>query len=537
MKKIIIYLIFLIFSYSLSLTQAQEQQKQNSEPLELPNFIIQGKLQVDINTGIKQNPANPIPLNSGLLDSLNSLDKQPSILMSTPEIIPENVKRKPITAYIGANIGRYTTGNIYGAYNFDIENYNIGLLGDFATGSGHIDNAGFTKLDLELNSFYIAPQKFFIFGGSRTNTIIQYKNMNYKLYPIKDNTPLRNSHQIRAGLDVDGNYSGIKFLTGIEYNRFFFDHNELSTSSNNLEGYLKISKLWDKFLIGGNVLLDFNSLRDNSASFIQLDGSLSFILEDLTIFGNAGFQFASIPDGDNRGGFLLNGSIDYRMNKFITVRGLVRSGLEKTHFRDYFYQNPYISSDAIYDYSYDILKLKGVIDFHPTQELALSGMVQINHKDRIPIFSDNTNTQLSTFILNYTTGTILDFGAEFNWEISKIGVLFGNLIFTQSMLNDYSNSLIPYTPPMKIGVNFKRDWGKYFGTVIGLDYIGERYSDLENKNKLNSYLNLKINADYQLYEKLKLFANVENLLNSDIYLWNGYLERSMFLSVGLRYNF
>ncbi|HRP01168.1 MAG TPA: TonB-dependent receptor [Candidatus Kapabacteria bacterium] len=539
--KLALKCIFILLINSLVFAQTSNKNEQElqakSEPLELPSFIIQGNLKVDVATGVKQDPKKPNALTSNILDSINSLDKQPSILLVSDEMIPTSLKQTPINAYLGVDIGRFTTGDVYGFYQTNVGGYSLAFKGNYDFGAGHIDKAEFNKLNLGVSSDFIAPMKFFIFGGSRTRTSIEYNNYSYNLYSNLILPSHRSMNHFKATVDVEGNSGGIQFNTGLGFNGFQLKTEPVELADNNFSTYLRMKKRWDKFLIGANAIIDLHSLAGNNANFIQLGGELSFIAGDLSIGGEAAFQIASTPNDIDRGGLLINGNLEYRLNKFFTIKGNVRSGLSKQTFIENYYQNPYISNFSNYDFSYDIINFNGIIEFHPYQELSVSTLFNFAHKDRIPVFIDDSFIQLGTFNLSYQTGTIIKSVFEANWKIESTGNIVANLTAIQSSLSDYSSSSIPYYPNISIGVEYIKQWNHKFGTKIGLDYVGERYVDLINSKKLDAYLNIKLGADYKILDNMKLFVNFENLINSDIYIWNGYKERGIFASIGARYNF
>ncbi len=539
--KYILYLFITLLIANVIVAQTNNQPNNElqpkSEPLELPNFIIQGNLKVDVASGVKQDPQKPNPLRSNILDSINSLDKQPSILISSFELIPQTLKKTPVNAYLGFDIGRFTTGDIYGAYIAKIGGYDLTFKGDYSFGAGHLDNADFNKLSLFASSDYIAPLKFFIFGGSRTRTVIDYKNFAYNLYSNTNNHLDRNVGHFKAMIDVDGNYGGVQFNTGIGFNGFQIKTAQVETADNNFNLFLKMKKRWEKFLIGANAIVDIHTLAGNSSNFIQLGGEMSIIAGDLSLGAEAGLQIAGTPMGDDRGGLLILGSAEYRMNKFFTLKGNIRTGLVQQSYIDSYYQNPYLSNFSNFDYSYDILNFNGVIEFHPYQELAVSALFNFSHKDRIPVFIDDDLMQLGSFLMNYQTGTIIKSEFEINWNIENIGTVISNITAIRSSLSDYSSSSIPYVPNISISASFLKQLNEKFGIKIGFDYVGERYADLENSKAIDPYLNIKLGADYFLMDNLKLFVNFDNLINSDIYIWNAYKERGIFASLGARYNF
>lgn len=533
MKKYIIFILFI----SINLMAQQKTNPQNTEPLELPNFIIQGNLQLDISTGTKQDPSKPLPLDSKLLDLVNSLDKQPPILINSSEIIPLTYKNKSYDAYLGIDFGRYSTGNIYGGYNFKLFDYSLNFTGNYNFTQGHQDYANCNKLDLKLTSDYIAPMKFYIFGGSRTRTNIEYKNYDYNLYSQNISPINRKVNHFKADLDVEGKFKGFDFNTGLGFNGLQFTSNEINTADNNVFGYFKGRTMFDDFLIGGNILLDFHRIAGESASFIQLDGDLSILTKYISISGNAGLQMASNKDGIDRGGLLLKGELEYRMNKVITIKGKVKSGLERQTFIELFYLNPYLSNFTNFDWRYDIYDISGILEYHPNMDFQANAKFNMRHSDRIPVFV-NTNSFLNgAFDINYESGTVIESSIEANLNLSSNDKLLANLKATSSSLSDYSSKIIPYIPELKFSIEYHRKLFDKFGTVIGIDYIGSRYADIENNMSLDEFINLKMKFDYKIIDNFLVNLYLDNILNSNIYLWNGYKERGIFISFGVRYQF
>jgi outer membrane cobalamin receptor len=71
--------------------------------------------------------------------------------------------------------------------------------------------------------------------------------------------------------------------------------------------------------------------------------------------------------------------------------------------------------------------------------------------------------------------------------------------------------------------------------TIKVDYYSQIYSDLENKNKLNDYLNLSLNLKYKLTSKVKLVLEFDNVTNNNNYLLNGYKLKPLEIIGGVEY--
>lgn len=534
MKTKIIILLFAVYSFAFS--QESQQKPVTPEPIDLPNFIIQGNLQLNVNSGVKQNPEKPRPLSTKELDSLNSLEKQSSQSLPVEPLVKTTVERSIKDGFVQAQFGRFATGQIDAGFGTQIGGYDLYSTLGYEFSDGHLNNAEFSKFNAKISSDYIAPAKFFIFGGSRTRTEVEFRKNSYNLFgnPLALNRDLNN---FVASVDVDGNYHGFKFETGAGFNGFQVVTDDFRNADNNLFGYLKVHNIWNNFLVAGNVLLDMHTLRGQATNFIQADGSISIFTDVISLTGNGGLQWATNSNGVDRGGLLISGQLEYRMNKLFTVRADVKTGLENKSFREFAYHNPYISNMAHLDFAYDILNLSGSLIFHPNEKIGVSASMRLRSTDRYPIFSPDELYYPGSFNLLYESISMVRSIFEAYWYVTPQDKIIANMTATRSSMSDYSDSNIPYIPEMQLSVDYKRKWFDKLGTHFGIDYIGERFADLQNTTILDSYINVRAEGNYLIYDGLRLFLRFDNLLNADIYVWEGYRERNVFISFGAMWQF
>ncbi len=535
MKTNLLIIIFIAGFAALS-AQETKQQQTTPEPLELPSFIIQGTLQLNVNSGVKQNPERPRSLSAGELDSLNSLEKQNSQPLPVEPLVTNTFNYQPKAGFVQAQFGRFTTGQIDAGYGTEIGGYNIYCSAGYENSQGHLSNADFSKFYANVSSDYIAPSKFFIFGGSRTHTTIEYKNNSYNLFgnPLSLNRDMNN---FSAKVDVDGNYLGVKYETGAGFNGMQIITDNFKNADNNIYGYLQVHNIWNNLLVAGNVIIDLHTLRGESVNFMQADGTISLFSKSLSLTGKAGLQWAINSDGIDRGGLLIAGELEYRMNKLFTVRADIRSGLEKRSFREFTEENPYISNMAVFDYAYDIMNLGGYLIFHPNEYMGISAGLRIRSTERSPVFTPDLLYYPGSFDIRYENISKISSMFEAYWYITPNDKLIGNFTAVSSSLNDFTDKNVPYVPEIKLSVDFKKIWLPDFGTNFGIDYIGERFADVQNTVKLDSYINLRVEGNYKIYDGLRLFLRFDNLLNADIYVWEGYRERNVFVSFGAMWQF
>ncbi len=542
MKKIIIIFACLIFSAGFA--QEIEEEKPEPAPLELPNFIMEGVEQLNVKSGIKQMPDKTYSLTKEELDSLNSLEKKEQFPLP-PEKLPNTVlEGSYLPGYLKAHFGRFSDALIEGGYGMNYEGFELFGTAGINYSAGHIDDADFTDIYAKIGSDYIADPKFYIFGGSRTRTNFYFSNLNYNLFPMidlnNDDKIIndRNASKIGFEVDVDGNWEGVQFQTGASVgtlqllsNSEYYD--EKKSFDNSIEGYLKARHLWNNFLLSGNVEVDFRNAGGNSANFAQADASMEFFNELFTLTLNGGFQYAVNTNDADRGGLLLAGNIEYRIDRNMTFLAGIESGLKKQSLTGLFEENPYIMINSKIDFPYDIMKIKGKYFYQPLEQFGFSVTGSMSVTDRFPYFNDSLNNE---FAVQYDKVNIASLEAETYWDIND-----KNHLSAYTKINfagfDIGSNDVPNIPANKFGMNYQSELFNNFGTKIGLNYVGQRYSDKDNLIELDGYFYMSAFFNYDISDNLRIFLNAENITNSEVYIWNGYKERGIFAALGFMWKF
>ncbi|MFA6572307.1 MAG: hypothetical protein WCT77_13855, partial [Bacteroidota bacterium] len=276
----------------------------------------------------------------------------------------------------------------------------------------------------------------------------------------------------------------------------------------------------------------FHNIRGNGLMQVHAIALTEFYMQDVTIAAQAGLQMFTNSLEESRFGLYISGNLTYRLNGDFTLNGSVRSCLERNNLIDAVQFNPYISNDAVIDYSYILPEFKANILYHPNETFALSGGIIFSLADRTPVF---VNQDTSSFKLEYLKTTKIGASLEGVVNLSGKDILIGNAGLEIATLN--GGKKVPYSALIKFSADYRRSWTERFGTQIGIMYLSERFVDLENINKLKGAFDLHCKADYIIVNNLKIYAKFENLLNNDIFVWNGYKEKGLFIAGGLLWQF
>lgn len=529
MVRILIFIV--VFIPALSGLYSQDNSK--SEPLLLPGLIFEKNAELSTSGGIKQFPSSSTLLSSAELDSLNSLEKKRALLLPVNPLPDLERTRKFYSAYIRGDFGSYSSPLLEGGWGTKVDGYSLYGNAGFNSSSGHIDGAGYSNIFGHFQSDYIADDKFWLFGGSKTRTSLDLRNRSFNLYAREDNRS-RNLFDLNLKIDVDGNYEGYLFETGASFETAQLSDEHSKAFDNAFRGYLAVKTYYNKFLTGINAGLNLHNVRGNPVSYSKLSAFGSFIVDKLTINLDAGFQGANNSGEISRGGFLFSGNLEYRMSSLITVRGTFSTGLRYNSFYEMLNFNPYLADTAQVDFRYELAGLRGGIFLHPNVDFGFSATADMSINERLPVYISSADT--GAFDVNYSEAAIISVSAETFWKPDESGKLTANLKFVYSDL-DSKGKLVPYISPLQLGGNYRQVWYNNFGTQIGISYIGERYEDIENLSKLKAYIDFNAGLDYAFKDNLKIYTEFNNILNSEIYVWKGYKDRNLFMKLGVLYQF
>ena len=97
-----------------------------------------------------------------------------------------------------------------------------------------------------------------------------------------------------------------------------------------------------------------------------------------------------------------------------------------------------------------------------------------------------------------------------------------------------------HKPEVELGITANYSPKEDLWLNAGLYAVGARYAynaKLQQEKKLKSAIDLNLGAQYLLSSKWTLFANLNNILISKYYQWNGYPNQGLNVRAGVGYSF
>jgi outer membrane cobalamin receptor len=80
-------------------------------------------------------------------------------------------------------------------------------------------------------------------------------------------------------------------------------------------------------------------------------------------------------------------------------------------------------------------------------------------------------------------------------------------------------------------------WTHDLRSTLTLVYVGQRWTDLANTRTVDAFVDLRVSVVYSIDRAFDVQLTGENLVNSNVVLWNNYRGRGIFASIGLLWKF
>ncbi|MBI2793348.1 MAG: hypothetical protein HYX66_01705 [Ignavibacteria bacterium] len=510
---------------------AQQQAPQPNAPLELPEFIITGKESVNIPGGVKQLPNRPPLLQAEKLDSINPLEKLPLPALR-PRPLPTYSSAAPYwPGYIDAYVGNYLTPGFSAGYSFKRAGYMVDIYGDFEASNGWVRNADYSMFSLGASSSYVAPEKFIFFGGSTTEVDVSFSNKSYNLYS-DSSAPSRSIAALKAGVGTEGRYNGVSYNASIAWKMSGVSTSNRSVSDNLIIGRISAANRWKSFDIGALFDLRLQTFDSKAYPFTSVAGTGRYITEDMNISVQSGFQWASATSAADRLGLEVRALANFKMSSDFTFTSSVHSGLRPISFTDLLRVNPYVSDSSVVDIPYDVFDVGASVIYHPSMLLSASVGITIRRSDRETVWVKSLRGE---FMPEYRTVTGARTSAEFRWLVASSDALVGDIHFITSTVAGANQT--PYIPSVESSLGYDRSWSQPLHTVASIVYYADRYADMANTITLGGYVDVRLAATYAVKAFVDINLSAENLFGNTIVLWEGYLERGVFVKAGLTWKF
>jgi len=536
LSRIALALSILLISPDAVHSQAQQQPPvQPNAPLELPDFLVTGKAVVDIAAGAKNLPSRPPTFSLAELDSLNPTEKLPPPLAARRPL-PLFTRKDPSSpGYIDLSGGAYLTPALEAGYSMRTGGYTLDLGALAEHSQGWVENSGYTTLRASLNSSYVAPEKFLYFGKGLTETDLQLRHQSYALYGDTLRARERASTALNAVVITEAKVDNTD-ITG----RFGWSRIGLTTSAADSLGEESatdnaitagVTASWAQAgSVRSAVELDMRlqSLSGSSYTFVEALYQRRWKSQSWSYAAAGGPQLATTTSGETRLGLRIAGMGQTELSPNSTVQIELASGLRPTSYREQLHVNPYVVDSVNLDHAYDLIDARLSLTYQPSIVTSVLLSAGFRSTSRELTWEDATHGR---FLLTYRPVTAIWAAAEGSHALTPRDIVSGDLQMTSASSD--SGRTQTYVPLVRATVGYERLWSAQVRSSLSVLYTSQRWADVSNTRSVDGFIDLRAAVVYAASAAVDVELRGENLVNSSLFLWNGYRGRGIFVRLGI----
>ncbi len=519
-----IFNIIIIVMLSSFVLFAQDENE--SQSIELPEFVITGVRKVDIPIVKKKKPE----LISGLseeffMPGFSSEDFNPTGF-SSPFITNAEVNKikSQFNSLLRAGLGTVTLplGEFY--YNNSFSNVLVDFGINGRSEREFVNKAGYNFVAAAVGAKYFVNHTAEVLPGLGIAFNAGYLLNSYNLYGSRNPSFTRETDNGRIGIAFFNKFTTVKYGVNLTSDLKKFRENNLSENLFNTSAFLSFPINGFNFRADGQV--KHQSMQNNlsgigSYNYYSLSASIKLkLLKPIEISGGLFYS----AQGDNKF-FSPQAVLTMKFSDKVFLTG------EFSPTTTFLSQKDLISMNRFYKlnntdniYLKEKYKMKAALIYKYLKYFQISVGGSYIRIDNLPYFvyqSGFGDFNLST--LNRVDRTKLFLNLLFFRGPS--GELYGSANY-QSVL-DADGNQVPYYPEFTVDLNYGYPFTPNLNAKARLNYSSGIYMDLANKNSLNNYLDFSIYLNYKLSKNLVITFSAENLLDRKNYLFENYRAKTI----------
>ncbi len=527
MKKITLILLFIV-------SHLYAQEENQSQSIELPDFVITGKENISI-PKIQKSYPDFIPLLSKDFFTPEYPNEEQTTI-NLPEIETEIVsignylQRTNALLKFGAGLETWPMGEFY--YNDWNDNfsYNAHLFG--RNELEYVNKSGLSIAGVNLGGKYFIDQKSNFLPGLEINLNGNYFYESFNFFGSTN--PKLNRVTNNGFVDLSLNYVSNPFNNfGISFTDSYYEQKDDKIDENmfGTKAYLKFKINNFGFKLEGsykNQTISSTTLNLENQYYFNSQATIGFKMYDIVNL-RAGI-YLSESEGNTFFAPIAFGSI--KLNKNLSVFGEFAPNTEFKTLQDFRNSNRYYQiGDFANTFVENKFNLKFAIKFEYDKYFEIGAGFGYLNSDNNYYFEDN----ITSGFFNIHKQDIENFYTVVNFLFRKgpFGQFYGDAKIQKA--TGQNDKHIPYSSTFVSNMHYAYDWNFGFGINLGLVYFNDSYTDYENTEKIPETLDVSASFYYELFRNFKLTLAFENLLGDKYYYFRNYEAKPFDILAGFEF--
>ena len=554
-----------VFFFLVSISLAQESEKKeaakknidrpdvqaprNESPLpkiDLPEFVITGNEKIDLNIESKAeddqdrifSPAKPIPGERPVNVGEALTPKQIKSFTKTPGAL---------NGKVFAGIGFYATPQFDGWFGQYSPTSSFVVNGYYSESQGHLKvaDAGFWRGGFGVRGSYTLPESSVFIPFAQLTGETKYGREAYRAFASQSPYRVRDLSGIEVSGGIGSRYAlPYRALSGVDYSaRTGWSYFSASDSVKSTEA---------EFLLGGNASTRFfetsirgqaeyratgyhmDSLALHSGQWFVLRADaqqlllpslqLSIALQQFLYRGNVGAA---------SGRFYPNIEVHYSFTENASMYTGFSPTVERNTLSSIIKQNRYARFNALLVPTDVRVNYYAGMELTPREEITVTAKLTYKHINNYPTFYDKNSAKVwEVLYLSDVRSTKFDLSSLYRLNQKQNVVAYFS---TQKVRQKDSTGTMPYIPKVTIGAAYHHFFDFGLHAEAFAEYNSSRYTDFSNSHSTSGYLFSGVKAEIELFRQFRGHAELNNMFDQHYEVWNGYQERTIFLLLGISY--
>lgn len=533
--------VTIVSSFDPSINQAY---KQNISPEELifsidnPEFEYQ-PFNIELPTTIKVAPISPITIN---MDSRISLT--------------QNSLKVGIGSLFSPLVDFFHSSGKKKDYRFDAHFYHLSSFKNISNYANSPETN--TELNLDVRKFFgYHVLDAGLDAGLETTRWYGFKPDDYTAFTYSNDDLKQSFTHVNANVGISSNYkNNNKLHHEIKANAYYYfdKHNTKETNANlnfDIHKNFDVSDLLDYQELGlSGQLTYYNNTNDNLTTNDLLIEATPYFTGNYGMFNfyvGLNFNFLNTTSSN----FYFYPIIDVNINlipEVFTVFAGVTGDVKKHSYYELSNENHWVNPTIDTDWGRSYTLFGGIRGNIAKKVNYSAKLYWQNFKNEYFFinspFDKNISSAISQpynkFNTTYDDGSLFGFTADITYAATDKISVDGGISFISYSLDSLSEAYQKPTTTANIGFSYMVT--KQLKATAAMYYYGERkaYNVLTpalGDITMDSFIDLNIGLNYSLTNEFSIFLNVNNLLNSDYQIYNGYPVHGIQIMGGLTYRF
>ncbi|MFA5831938.1 MAG: hypothetical protein WDA22_00545 [Bacteroidota bacterium] len=559
--RIILMMVFSGFMISVILAQEPEKKEavkkdidlqnvqvpKSESPLpkiDLPEFVITGNEKIDLNIESKSEdeqeriffPAKPTPGERPMNVGEALTPKQIKTFTKTPGAL---------NGKIFGGFGFYGTPQFDGWFGQYDPISSVVVNGYYSESQGHVTDAGFWRGGFGARGSYTLPESSALIPFAQLNGETKYGRESYRAFASRSPYRVRDLSGIEVSGGIGSRYAlPYKSLSGVDYSaRMGWGYFSASDSGKSSEAEFFVSgsaatRFFETSFRGQTEYraigysMDLPGVQSGHWFFLRTDGQqllmpalqISFALQQFIYRGNL---------GKAAGRFYPNLELRYSFTEKGSMYIGSASTVERNTLASIIKHNRYSKFNAALIPSDIRLNIYAGMEFTPVEEITTTVKLTYKQINNYPTFYDKDSAKVwEVLYLSGIRSTKFDLSALYRLNQKQNVTAYFS---TQTVRQKDSIGLMPYLPRFTVGSAYHHFFDFGLHAEAFAEFNSTRYTNFSNTHTTSGYLYTGVKAEMELFKQFRGHAELNNMIDQHYYVWNGYRERTIFLLLGISY--